>query len=37
MKNIDIATNTVHDVETERTYSKITLKEQENDLLKLFA
>lgn len=36
MKNIDIATNTVHDVETERTYSKITLKEQENDLLKLF-
>ena len=36
MKNIDIATNIVHDVETERTYSKITLKEQENDLLKLF-
>lgn len=36
IKNIDIATNTVHDVETERTYSKITLKEQENDLLKLF-
>lgn len=36
IQNINIITNTSHEAETERTYSKIALKNQENDLLKLF-
>lgn len=36
MQNINVITNTSHEAETGRTYTKATLKNEETELLKLF-
>ena len=36
MQNINVITNTSHEAETRRTYTKATLKNEETELLKLF-